>query len=1005
VRQAIVRIASKSLVSSGDDVQSEIDKLIAAKLLPSDFQLSGGQKSLNANCEEDSLKKFAAQLVNNIICKVKQQLDCEQDPFEAEQSEIDVDELVNAVELNGGCSLAQRPRRSKSDNECGNARQQVLQCSLQLLDQQTEAIVRDVQRVRQQVADRMVSEVTCGEGTSEIRTPSGTSSSAKISRPDSRTSTAGRPSRSPSRGSTTLQRQSAAKRESEARRQPEANKNESRSLSMLSARTSGSKRVSASKESNKKGKQRNSRRSSDKNKSWNANVVESSELDSDDDEESEETEDEESGSSDDSEEESSEDEQQRNNSARTKQSSLCRLPLNSNCNAATGSEYDCGGCGGCSGCRNSCGNRVASCSVQDVLDRETLCRALEACDNGKMPVSDAELRKFALDVVESLYAAVRAKLSSMLDDEYKEAGGKDSFPKDELLTKADEEVRSEVLPVVVDHIVWLMKEERRSLGQLDCDMMMIAFAGQFVDTIVTNAVIKTQVDLSSKRAYTRTFVATSNGGSKSRSSIGPGSGSGTGVKPTGSGGNESTNNKPTVSGANENGGGSGTRVRSILRMSSQKFADNEQVEDVWTRESQLSAKKSADEDQNVSNNCNKLDLARSFASTSLTAREDRSQKSQRPYRRQTNSKLKNNNAANHFYSSSDRDTNSNNNNGNDGHRNCDVSEGGYRNTCNDCFIPKKNASSSAACVFHSVYRLSKNVFCYYTYDDCKHDSWNNNNYNYDSNYNTNNNCADTFSDDADHAGDVIGTTADDAGSHHAENVQTCEDDIGDCKSERGGAGNEHDGTTQQRSSGDDDEAIAAKISAKSEQSSSLAPFYDDCTEVASEGLHPLLSTTVSHLLSVLGSPYLCHRALDCAAEWLSRYRESIESPRFCDRQRRRWRRDRLQQACIRAGRALLDQVPLSSECLSTVDRSARQLFRRAVDGTISTVYDIEHHPTHDLDVAQVSLTDRTRSLWHQAIHTSELLLLKTAIRANFCDFHTPASLLFYWVICCRCRQH
>ena len=144
-----------------------------------------------------------------------------------------------------------------------------------------------------------------------------------------------------------------------------------------------------------------------------------------------------------------------------------------------------------------------------------------------MPVSDAELRKFALDVVESLYAAVRAKLSSMLDDEYKEAGGKDSFPKDELLAKADEEVRSEVLPVVVNHIVWLMKEERRSLGQLDCDMMMIAFAGQFVDTIVTNAVIKTQVDLSAKRAYTRTFVATSNGGSKSRSSIGPGSGSGT----------------------------------------------------------------------------------------------------------------------------------------------------------------------------------------------------------------------------------------------------------------------------------------------------------------------------------------------------------------------------------------------------------------------------------------------------------------------------------------------
>jgi len=974
VRQAIVRIASKSLASSADDVQNEINKLKAENLLPCDFQLCGGQEmSFNGNCDADNLKKLAAQLVNNIIGKVQQQLDCEQNPFETEQCEIDVNELVKAVESNGGCSLAQRPRHSKSDTECADARQQVLQCSLQLLDQQTEAIVRDVQRVRQQVADRMVSEVTFG-GTAESHTPSRNSSLANISR-------------SPSRGSTNPQRQSIAKRESEAEatRQSEAHNNESFSGSILSARTSGSKRVSISKE-NKKGKQRTSRKSSDKNKSWNANVVESSKLDSDEDEESEKTEDEESGASDDSEEESSEDEQQRNNSARTKQSSLCRLPLNSNCNAATGSEYDCGGCDGCSGCRNSCGNRVASCSVQDVLDRETLCRALEACDNGKMPVSDAELRKFALDVVESLYAAVRAKLSSMLDDEYKEAGGKDSFPKDELLAKADEEVRSEVLPVVVNHIVWLMKEERRSLGQLDCDMMMIAFAGQFVDTIVTNAVIKTQVDLSAKRAYTRTFVATSNGGSKSRSSIGPGSGSG-------------TSGRPTVSGDNESGGGSGSGVRSILRVSTQKYSGDEEIEEVWTRESQLAPKNSADVDQNVSNNCNKLDLERSLASTGFTARDDRSQRSQRPYRRETDSRLKNRNAANHCYSSYDLSSNSNNNNGDDGHCSWDASEGGYCNTCSDRFIPKKNGSSSAACVFHSVYRLSKNVFCYYTYDECKHDSRNNNNYyNYDSNYNTNNNCADTFSDDADHAGDVIGTAADDVGSHHAEDVQTCDDDIGDCKSERGGAGIdavEHDRTTQQRSSSDDDdEAIAARISAKSERSSSLAPFYDDRTEVTSEGLCPLLSTTVSHLLSVLGSPYLCHKALDCAAEWLSRYRDSIESPRFYYRQRRRWRRARLQQAYIRAGRALLNQVPLGPECLSTVDRSARQLFRRAVDGAISTVYDIEHNPTHDLDVAPVSLTDRTRSLWHQAIHTSELLLMKTAIRANFCDFRTPASLLY-----------
>jgi len=87
---------------------------------------------------------------------------------------------------------------------------------------------------------------------------------------------------------------------------------------------------------------------------------------------------------------------------------------------------------------------AATCSARDLLDRETLCRALEACDNGQMPISDDELRKFALEVVESLYSAVRAKLSAMLDEEYRDAGGSLEFPKDELLAKADEEVRTQV---------------------------------------------------------------------------------------------------------------------------------------------------------------------------------------------------------------------------------------------------------------------------------------------------------------------------------------------------------------------------------------------------------------------------------------------------------------------------------------------------------------------------------------------------------------------------------
>ena len=30
----------------------------------------------------------------------------------------------------------------------------------------------------------------------------------------------------------------------------------------------------------------------------------------------------------------------------------------------------------------------------------------------------------------------------------------------------------QVVPVLVEHILWLMKEEKRALGQLDCDVMM-----------------------------------------------------------------------------------------------------------------------------------------------------------------------------------------------------------------------------------------------------------------------------------------------------------------------------------------------------------------------------------------------------------------------------------------------------------------------------------------------------------------------------------------------------
>jgi len=65
---------------------------------------------------------------------------------------------------------------------------------------------------------------------------------------------------------------------------------------------------------------------------------------------------------------------------------------------------------------------------------------------------EAELRKFAGELVDSLYAAVRAKLVAMLEKEYSEMGADEvsQFPKDELLARADEEVRGQVGRLVFD---------------------------------------------------------------------------------------------------------------------------------------------------------------------------------------------------------------------------------------------------------------------------------------------------------------------------------------------------------------------------------------------------------------------------------------------------------------------------------------------------------------------------------------------------------------------------
>ena len=129
VRQAIVQIACKSLASSGDDVQCEIERLKAANLLPCDFKLpkgggGGGRKKnqKNNNSQPKTLKNCAAQLVEGVICKVRDQMDCSTDPDDQQPCELDVEELVKSAASSNGCCVRPKPN---SNDECCDAREQV----------------------------------------------------------------------------------------------------------------------------------------------------------------------------------------------------------------------------------------------------------------------------------------------------------------------------------------------------------------------------------------------------------------------------------------------------------------------------------------------------------------------------------------------------------------------------------------------------------------------------------------------------------------------------------------------------------------------------------------------------------------------------------------------------------------------------------------------------------------------------------------------------------------
>lgn len=129
----------------------------------------------------------------------------------------------------------------------------------------------------------------------------------------------------------------------------------------------------------------------------------------------------------------------------------------------------------------------------------------EAIDHVTMTAeAEATLKSFATEVVQSLYTAIRFKLKHLVED------CKDEEKKQEIMRRGDTELRNQILPTIIEHIVWIIKEEFRGQDEAKWKQAMIHDPGQYLDTIVTNAVMKTHADHIRHRKFLKTFVVTSN---------------------------------------------------------------------------------------------------------------------------------------------------------------------------------------------------------------------------------------------------------------------------------------------------------------------------------------------------------------------------------------------------------------------------------------------------------------------------------------------------------------
>jgi len=153
-------------------------------------------------------------------------------------------------------------------------------------------------------------------------------------------------------------------------------------------------------------------------------------------------------------------------------------------------------------------NLAASANLKEVMtEDQRLRQCIKSFKENAGTVNYDDKTGFATELILSLYAAVRCKLEGMLQGEYGSGAAAEAapFPTADLFVKVDAEVKEMVLPTIVERILLIMGEEL-DLDHIDCDMMMFAYAGQYVDMIITNAVLKTHVDLSRKRFYAKSFI-------------------------------------------------------------------------------------------------------------------------------------------------------------------------------------------------------------------------------------------------------------------------------------------------------------------------------------------------------------------------------------------------------------------------------------------------------------------------------------------------------------------